>query len=258
MNWLTIHRLTALGGCYILTVAPDHILSYKPLVGQWTMCLVSLLRCHLVYWLLSSSHYTARLLSDVVFTGVVRQRCQGRLLSLATSVLRLRSAHFGSTCHGKEKHRRRGGGVYRVMRRPRHNIVVCMGLAWLIIWVLDSLIGFIGISLQLQSIITVYTLNSFWTTSIWQKCLKNLDLISQIHSLLYLSRDPNICHPVKQFSSVILFVPTGMSLLIFVAAETDVCILLPSKLTNTSAAITAYRQYLLSRCLAVDYSVTSF
>jgi hypothetical protein len=62
---------TALGVCYILTVTTAHTLSYKPLVGQWTTCLVSLLRCHLVYRLPSSSRYTARLLPDV-FTGVVR------------------------------------------------------------------------------------------------------------------------------------------------------------------------------------------
>jgi hypothetical protein len=30
------------------------------------------------------------------------------------------------------------------------------------------MIGFIGTSLQLQSIITANTLNSFWTTSLWR------------------------------------------------------------------------------------------
>jgi hypothetical protein len=57
----------------------------------------------------NSSRYTARLLSDVMFTGVVRQRCQSGLLSLETSVLQLSSAHFGSTRHGEEKHH--GGGL---------------------------------------------------------------------------------------------------------------------------------------------------
>jgi hypothetical protein len=100
-----------------------HTLSYKPLVGQWTTCLVSLLCCHLVYRLPSSSRYTARLSSDVVFTGVARQRCQSCLLFLSNqrASARVTSARFGSTRHGKEKHR--GGGVYRVMCRPRHNML---------------------------------------------------------------------------------------------------------------------------------------
>jgi hypothetical protein len=48
----------------------------------------------------------------------------------------------------------------------------------------------------------------------------------------------------------------GMILLIFVAAETGVCVPLPSKLTSASAAIPAFRPCLPSRCLAVDYSFT--
>jgi hypothetical protein len=101
---------TAFGDFLIHTVNPAHTLSYKPLVGQWTTCLVSLLRCHLVYRLPSSSRYTTRLLSDVVFTGVVRQRCQSCLLLLSNqrASARLGSAHFGSTRHGMEKHRWRG------------------------------------------------------------------------------------------------------------------------------------------------------
>jgi hypothetical protein len=47
-----------------------------------------------------------------------------------------------------------------------------------------------------------------------------------------------------------------MPLLIFVAAETGVCVPLPSKLTAASAAIPAFRPCLPSRCLAMDYSVT--
>jgi hypothetical protein len=42
---------------------------------------------------------------------------------VATSVLRLGSAHFGSTRHGMEKHRWRGG-VYRVLRR--HVTLLCL------------------------------------------------------------------------------------------------------------------------------------
>jgi hypothetical protein len=48
----------------------------------------------------------------------------------------------------------------------------------------------------------------------------------------------------------------GMFLLIFVAAETRVCVPLPSKLTSDSAAILAFRLYLPNRCLAMNYSVT--
>jgi hypothetical protein len=45
-------------------------------------------------------------------------------------------------------------------------------------------------------------------------------------------------------------------LLIFVAAETGVCVPPPSKLTSASAAIPAFRPCLLTRCLAINYSVT--
>jgi hypothetical protein len=58
-------------------------------------------------------------------------------------------------------------------------------------------------------------------------------------------------------SSDILFVVTGMLLLISVAAETGVCVPLPSKLTSASAAIPAVKQWLLSRCLAMYYSITT-
>jgi hypothetical protein len=43
--------------------------------------------------------------------------------------------------------------------------------------------------------------------------------------------------------------------LIFLAAETGVCVPLPSKLTSASAAIPAFRPCLQSRCLVMDYSV---
>jgi hypothetical protein len=47
-----------------------------------------------------------------------------------------------------------------------------------------------------------------------------------------------------------------MLLLIFVAAETGVCVPFPSKLTSASAAIPRFRPCLWSRCLAMDYSIT--
>jgi hypothetical protein len=49
-----------------------------------------------------------------------------------------------------------------------------------------------------------------------------------------------------------------MFLLIFVAAETGVCVPLPSKLTSTSAAIPAFKPCLPSRCLAMNYSITIY
>jgi hypothetical protein len=47
-----------------------------------------------------------------------------------------------------------------------------------------------------------------------------------------------------------------MPLLIFVVAETGVCVPLPSKLTSAYAAIPAFRPCLPSRCLVMDYSFT--
>jgi hypothetical protein len=40
------------------------------------------------------------------------------------------------------------------------------------------MIGFIGTSLQLQSIIRAHTLDSFLTTSVWRISMKNLSLLS--------------------------------------------------------------------------------
>jgi hypothetical protein len=82
-------------------------------IGQWTTCLVSVTLSPCLP-IANSSRYMACLLSDVVFTGVVRQCCQSGLLSLETSMLRLSSAHFGSTWHGMEKHRRKG--VFTIAR----------------------------------------------------------------------------------------------------------------------------------------------
>jgi hypothetical protein len=47
------------------------------------------------------------------------------------------------------------------------------------------MIGFIGTSLQLQSIVTVHTLNSFWMTSVWRISPKNLSLLSEYRTGLY-------------------------------------------------------------------------
>jgi hypothetical protein len=66
----------------------------------------------------------AALLPDVVFTGVVRQRCQSCLLLLSNqrASARLTSAHFGSTRHGMEKHRWWGRGG----RLPCVHVTLCI------------------------------------------------------------------------------------------------------------------------------------
>jgi hypothetical protein len=53
-----------------------------------------------------------------------------------------------------------------------------------------------------------------------------------------------------------LYVFTRIYLLIFVAAEIGASETLLSKMTSASAAISAFRQCLPSRCLAIGYSVT--
>jgi hypothetical protein len=65
------------------------------------------------------------------------------------------------------------------------------------------MIGFIGTSLQLQSIITAHTLKSFWTTSVWQSLWRIFEefltaLNSRMNSFLKLPRGPNISHHVEQ------------------------------------------------------------
>jgi hypothetical protein len=93
---------TSTRGC----LTPDHRLSYKPLVGQWSTRLVSLLRCHRVYRLPSKA-------ARVVYC------------SIATNVLRLGSARLTSALLGTAWRNTAGrGDVYRVMRRPRHNIIL--------------------------------------------------------------------------------------------------------------------------------------
>jgi hypothetical protein len=77
-----------------------------------------------------------------------------------------------------------------------------------------------------------------------------------MNSLLQLTRGPNIGHHLEQLIVLCYSVVTGMSLLIFVAAETDASEPLPSKSTSASAATPTFRQWLPSRCLAMDYAVT--
>jgi hypothetical protein len=50
----------------------------------------------------------------------------------------------------------------------------------------------------------------------------------------------------------------GMFLLIFITAETGVCVPLPSKLTSASAAIPIFGPCLPSRCLSIDYSLAVY
>jgi hypothetical protein len=103
-------------------VTPDHRPSYKPLVGQRPTCLVSvaLSPCLPIAKQQSFHGLPCCLTCLPVLLG---NAARVVYCSLATSVLRLGLAHFSSTRHGMEKHRWRGGGVYRVMRRPRHNII---------------------------------------------------------------------------------------------------------------------------------------
>jgi hypothetical protein len=124
------------------------------------------------------------------------------------------------------------------------------------------MIGFIGTSLQLQSIITAHTLNCFWPTNLYAVSRTTLELISLswIHELtpiLYLPRGPNISHHVEQLIVLCNSICChGMSLLIFEASETGICVPWLSKLTSAPAAIPAFRPCLPSRCPAMDYSAT--
>jgi hypothetical protein len=59
-------------------------------------------------------------------------------------------------------------------------------------------------------------------------------------------------------SSVIRFAVMGMSLLIFVAAETVAIEQLPSKMTSASAAIPGFGQCLPSRCLANGHIASQY
>jgi hypothetical protein len=119
------------------------------------------------------------------------------------------------------------------------------------------MIGFIGTSLQLQPIMTAHTLNFFWTTSVWliSDWSEYLEFTNQLHFIS--ATRPYYKSPRLTINCpVILFVVTGMSLLIFVAEETGASEPLPRKLTSASASIPVFRQCLPSRCLAMDYSVT--
>jgi hypothetical protein len=153
------------------------------------------------------------------------------------------------------------------------------------------MIGFIGTSLQLQSIMTAHTqwLSKacsivFWTTSVFSSTMTNdesllthwtptecrikknlwrifdwsLLLLEFTNELRFITATwPEYKSPCRTVNCPLLFcVVTGMLLLTFVAAETYVWVPLPSKLTSSSADIPAFRPYLLSRCLSMTYSVT--
>jgi hypothetical protein len=105
-----------------------HTLPYKPLAVQWTTCLVSLLRFTLFTDCLAAvvTRLACCLTSclPVLLGNAARAVCllflSNQRASARLGSARVTSAHFGSTRHGKEKHSGRGG-VYPVMRRPRHN-----------------------------------------------------------------------------------------------------------------------------------------
>jgi hypothetical protein len=114
------------------------------------------------------------------------------------------------------------------------------------------MIGFIDTSLQLQSIITAHTLNSFWTTSVWRVFMKNLSLISdwslllsnsRIHCLLYLPRGRG--------SSSVLLCCHGNAFVNF-CCRGNKCLLncCLTSMTSASAIIPALGQCLPSRSLA--------
>jgi hypothetical protein len=100
-------------------------LSYKPLAGQWTTCLVSLLRCHLVYRLPTAVVTRLACCLTSCLPALLGNAARAAYSSLATSVLRLGSARLGSLrfISARQGETPREGGVYRVMRRPRHNIL---------------------------------------------------------------------------------------------------------------------------------------
>jgi hypothetical protein len=69
-------------------------------------------------------------------------------------------------------------------------------------------------------------------------------------------RGPNVSQYVQQLIVLCYSVCChGMALLIFIAAETGVCMPLLSKLTSASDTLPAFKPCLPSRCLAMDYSI---
>jgi hypothetical protein len=98
------------------------------------------------------------------------------------------------------------------------------------------MIGVFDTSLQLQSITTAHTFNSF--------CMHYYSFITSTLARI------QVMMSNSYLSSVILFVVMGTPLLIFVAAKTGASDPLPSKVTSASAAIPAFRQCLPNRCLA--------
>jgi hypothetical protein len=101
------------------------------------------------------------------------------------------------------------------------------------------MIGFIGASLELQSIVTAHTLNSFCLTNLSEKSVTEISW-TELTSMWTEYRSPSRTESCYSVLSV--------------AAEATEP--LPSKLTSASAATPAFRQCLRSRCLATDCSVT--
>jgi hypothetical protein len=128
------------------------------------------------------------------------------------------------------------------------------------------MIGFNGTSLWLPSIIVAHTLNSFWILIRinYDSCLTNALLICK-WNFLYNFGGWNIGHHVKQLIVLVslaresvlatCYPATTLSLL-FVAPGTW----LPSRYSaidvRSRSTIPAFRRWLPSRCLAMDYFVT--
>jgi hypothetical protein len=77
--------------------------------------------------------------------------------------------------------------------KPFKNTVTCTGFAWRMTmgsrfddWIYWHF-------LQLRSIITAHTLNSFWTTSVWWISPKNLSLLSESRTGIYYSNSRIHC-----------------------------------------------------------------
>jgi hypothetical protein len=121
------------------------------------------------------------------------------------------------------------------------------------------MIGFIGTSLQLQSIITAHTLNSAWTTSAWRiswrisYCCLGLGLVSttRIHeyTTFYNCHAAGIEVTMSKSSSVLLCCHGNAFLNIRCHGNKFLPSSCLAKITSASAIIPAFRQCLPSRCL---------
>jgi hypothetical protein len=102
---------------------------------------------------------------------------------------------------------------------------------------------------SLWLLLTYHSSDGFLSATQSLLCLANFSPFITSTRPEYKSPCPTVNCPV------ILFVVKGMHLLIFVAAETSVCLPLPSKLTTASVAIPAFKPCLPSRLLVMDYSI---